>query len=87
MNFGEALIAMRYGDKVTRSGWNGQDMFIYLVNGSAFFIDREPLSKFYPQGTQVCYRPHIDMRTAQGDFVPWVASQTDLLADDWSVVK
>lgn len=41
----------------------------------------------YSEGTEINYRPHIDMRTADGEVVPWVASQSDLLVDDWVIVK
>jgi hypothetical protein len=61
-------------------------MFIFLVNGSHFTVNRPPLLGIYPEGTEIDYRGHIDMRTADGSIVPWVASQTDLLADDWALV-
>ena len=82
MNFGAALVELKNGGKVTRRGWNGQGMFLYLVPGSTFIAGRPPLDKIFP-GEQVAYRPHIDMLTADGTLVPWVASQSDLLADDW----
>ena len=87
MDFGEALSALRGGSKVAREGWNGVGMFIYLVNGSNFAVNRKPLLGIYPEGTLIKYRPHIDMKTADGSCVPWVASQTDLLADDWQWVE
>jgi hypothetical protein len=45
-----------------------------------------PLLGIYPEGTVIDYCPHIDMRTADGKIVPWLASQTDVLADDWASV-
>jgi hypothetical protein len=83
MNFGEALVALKQGLKVEREGWNGKGMFIYLVPGSTFNVNRPPLLGIYPEGTPIVYRPHIDMRTADGSCVPWLASQTDILANDW----
>jgi hypothetical protein len=83
MDFGEALAALRNGERVTRSGWNRQGMFVYLVPGSTFQVNRPPLLGIYPEGTQINYLPHIDMRTADGSCVPWLASQADLLAEDW----
>lgn len=83
MNFSEALELLKTGAKIARVGWNGKGMFLYLVNGSTFEVNRPPLLGIYPAGRTITYRPHIDMKTAQGDCVPWVASQTDLLADDW----
>lgn len=83
--FGSALAGVRRGERWARPGWNGKEMWIYLVPGSRFGSDkaRPPLNTYFDEGTQIEYRPHIDMRTADGSLVPWVASQTDLLADDW----
>lgn len=85
--FGEALRYLKAGRRVARSGWNGKGMFIYLVQGSSFTVNRLPLSEFYAEGTVVNYLPHLDMRTADGAHVPWLASQTDVLAEDWILVE
>lgn len=85
-SFSDALIALKDGKKVSRSGWNGKGMFLFLVAGSTFKVNRAPLLGIYPEGTEINYCPHVDMRTADGKIVPWLASQTDLLADDWSIV-
>jgi hypothetical protein len=87
MDFGDALRSIRNGSQLARSGWNGQGMFIYLVASSHFEVNRPPLNQVYPEGTGIDYRAHIDMKTADGSCVPWVASQTDLLAQDWYIVK
>jgi hypothetical protein len=90
MNFGQALEAMKSGKKVCRGGWNGKSrkrMFLFLVPGSHFVVNRPPLLGIYPPGTEVPYHAHIDMRTAQGDIVPWLCSQTDMLAEDWMIIK
>lgn len=83
MNFSAALEEIKDGVRVARSGWNGKGMFVFLVPGSHFTVNRAPLLGIYPPGTEIDYRTHIDMRTADGSIVPWLASQTDLLADDW----
>ena len=87
MNFGDALQALKHGQKVAREGWNGKGMFLFLVPGSTFEANRAPLLGLYPEGTEITYRPHIDMKTVDGEIVPWVASQTDVLAEDWCVVE
>jgi len=69
--FGEALHSMKAGLRVTRTGWNGDDMWLELQEPT-------PLSKMT--------LPYIYMSTAQGDLVPWLASQTDLLSEDWAVL-
>jgi hypothetical protein len=87
MNFGDALRLLKHGEKLARRGWNGKGMFIYLVRGSTFQVSRPPLLGIYPEGTEIRYLPHIDMRTADGSCVPWLASQTDVLAEDWESVS
>lgn len=86
MDFGDAIRAMKNGKRVARDGWNGKGMFLFLVNGSTFTVNREPLLSIMGDGTQVQYHAHIDMKTAQGYVVPWLASQSDMLADDWVVI-
>ena len=86
MNFGQALENLKVGLKVSRAGWNGKGMFLFLVPGSTFKVNRAPLLGIYPEGTEINYCPHIDMRTADGKIVPWLASQTDVLAEDWNTV-
>lgn len=85
-SFSLALEMLKGGKRVERSGWNGKDMFIFLVEGSVFRVNRAPLLGIYPEGTEIHYHPHIDMRTADGMIVPWLCSQTDMLANDWELV-
>lgn len=87
MDFGQALEVVKNGGKVCRHGWNGRGMFIFLVPGSTFQVSRPPLLGIYPEGTTINYHAHIDMRTADGTIVPWLASQTDLLSEDWEIVE
>lgn len=83
MSFSTALMLLKTGKCVARSGWNGKGMYLYLVEGSTFTEKRPPLDQFIPEGVAVSYRAHIDMKTVDGTLVPWVASQSDLLEDDW----
>ena len=85
MNFGVALALLKTGSRVRRDGWNGPDQYIYLVAGSNFKVNREPLLSMFGEGHKMTYQPHIDMITQQGSAVPWLASQTDVLAEDWVV--
>ena len=87
LSFGLVIEAMKKGFKVARSGWNGKDMFVFLVPGSTFNVNRPPLLGIYPEGTEINYHAHIDMKTADGQIVPWLASQTDMLADDWMIIE
>lgn len=87
MSFGHAVAAMKAGKRVARAGWNGKGMFLFRVDGSRFTVNRAPLLGIYPEGTVIDYCPHYDMRTADGKIVPWLASQTDIDADDWTIVE
>lgn len=97
MNFGEALEALKEGKKVAREGWNGKGMYLYLVHGKTVDADLlinetyNALAKdeVAMHGTGVAeFLSHIDMRTASGAVcVGWLASQTDMLAEDWLIVE
>ena len=77
MKFEFALAHLKSGDRVARSGWNGKNMHLFLV-------------KEWHMGNSEKYvyqkLPFIAMKTAQDTLVPWLASQTDILAEDWMVV-
>lgn len=87
---GQAVKEMQYGKRVCRSGWNGKGMFLILVPGSSIPVAADrPLGRAAPElvGQTMEYLPHVDMKTADGKLVPWLCSQTDLLAVDWQVVE
>lgn len=86
-NFSAALEELKNGELVARKGWNGKGMFLFLVPGSQFVVNRAPLNMIFPAGTVINYHGHIDMKTADDQIVPWLASQTDLLAEDWVLVS
>lgn len=71
MNFSEALSLLKSGSCVARSGWNGNNMFLELQT---------------PTETSKMTLPYIYMKTACNNLVPWLASQTDLLAEDWQII-
>ena|SRR5688500_18975160 len=79
LGFDFAIRALKNGKRVAREGWNGKSMWLripgpYIVkNGNG--VDSIHTSMSF-----------IEMRTAQGQFVPWLASQTDMLAEDWQLV-
>lgn len=86
MHFGQALHYLKHGERVRRAGWNGKGMFIFLVQGSTFKVSRPPLLGIYEEGTEIRYHAHVDMKTADGMVVPWLCSQTDMLAEDWELL-
>lgn len=94
MTFGLAIEAMKKGKKVARYGWNGKDMFVYLVAGSNVArtnLSGAAMANVGPtvlEGASVDICPHIDMKAADGTIVVgWLASQTDILAEDWCIVE
>ena len=79
MNFGQAIQAIKEGRLAQRAGWNGKGMHIYLEEGRHL-----PLACGIEKGTTRIYDPVIVMFTAQGTHQPgWLASQADILANDW----
>lgn len=86
MNFSEALNAVKGGAKITRTGWNGKGMFVFMVNGSEFKVSRPPLLGIFEEGTDVTYRPHLDMQYADGSIGVWLASHGDMFGEDWEIV-
>jgi hypothetical protein len=72
MNFGQALELLKQRREVTRLGWNGRGMWIAMQ---------------VPDANSKMTLPYIYMKTVEGDLVPWLASQTDILADDWEAIS
>jgi hypothetical protein len=85
-DFGQALGVLRGGGRVTRQGWNGKGMWIVLQPGYPDGVEANAQSaRAYgvTPGARIVIRPYLAMRTVSEEYVPWVASQTDLLASDW----
>ncbi len=74
MTFGDAVATLKEGKRVSRAGWNGKGMWLALVISDPY---GHPLN--YPLD------PYIAMKTVQNSVVPWLASQTDVLAEDWDI--
>lgn len=87
MNFSEALELIKHGECMKREGWNGKDQFVFLVNGSEFKVNRAPLLGIFEEGTDITYRPHIDMKYQDGSIGVWLASMGDIMADDWEQLE
>lgn len=83
MNFGDALQHVKQGGRVKRLGWNGVGMCIFLVRGSKFTTNREPLISILGEGAEVTYNPHIDIKGPDGSISTWSPSNGDVLAEDW----
>lgn len=70
-DFGWAINQLKAGNKVARAGWNGKGMFLGLQT---------------PDEHSKMGLPYIYMSTVTGQLVPWLASQTDVLSEDWELV-
>ena len=70
MKFGDVILFLREGRSVTRKGWNGKGQYLTLQ---------------VPDENSKMTLPYIYITTVQGDRVPWLASQTDMLAEDWEI--
>lgn len=86
LDFGAAISLLKNGYKVARKGWNGKNMFLYYVP-AANYPPSTDIAKEAFNGELVPYGAYIAMKTVQGNVVPWLASQTDVLAEDWQVIK
>jgi len=71
MDFGEAIKALKMGNRVSRQGWNGRGMWLKMQ---------------LPDENSKMTMPYVYMKTVGGGLVPWLASQTDLLSEDWILV-
>ena len=83
MNFGQALELLKQGKKVARQGWNGKGQFIYYVPDGRYPARTDVAKEIMAEDGKVSYRAYLAIKTVQGDVVPWVASQTDLIEEDW----
>ena len=72
MDFSQALVQLKEDKKITREGWNGKDMYLELQR---------------PDENSKMTLPYIFMVTVTKDLVPWLASQSDLLVEDWKIVE
>ena len=85
MTFGDALVMLKAGKQVARKGWNGKDQFVYLIKGN-------DLSKGLKYGYgeyegEPAIVSSLAMKTTANQIqIGWLASQTDMLAEDWCVI-
>lgn len=86
MSFGHAIVMAKAGKRITRAGWNGKGMFIYLVPAASYPAQRGAAKRWLGEDAMVPYRAYLAMKTVDDEVVPWLASQTDMLADDWTVI-
>lgn len=89
LSFGDAVELLKSGKRVARSGWNGKGMFLYYVPENKYPAARNTLNTLDGlfEDNLVPYAAYIAMKTAQDNVIPWLASQSDVLAEDWLIVS
>ena len=86
LGFGQALVHLKNGLRMSRRGWNGKGMWLAYQAGYPLGIPinaNTARATGLAEGTVCKFLPYIMMRTAGGEFMPWNASQADVLAEDW----
>lgn len=86
MTFGNALVMLKAGERVCRAGWNGKGMWLIKIQGS------NDIAKLHGYGFgeylgEPAFADAVYMKTADNMLVPWLCSQTDMLADDWMLLE
>ena len=101
MNFGQAIEAAKNGELIKRQGWNGKGMFVFLRPGDSIQHGIIPQIKSLPQkvkdwfdeqeqldGVDIRFTAYLCMKASDDSIVNgWLASQTDMLAEDWSILE
>ena len=97
MSFEQALIQLKNGVKMAREGWNGKGMYIVLMPGLYLppFNSQDTNRKVNDRTAKIIgedkpldSQPYFAMYTAQGQWQPgWLASQADMLANDWMIIN
>lgn len=97
LGFDFAILAIKAGKKVARSGWNGKNMYVFMRPADNLKVDFIPSVKSLPQSVKddlstvdkdsIHFTAYLCMKAADGTIVNgWLASQTDMLANDWTVI-
>lgn len=82
ISFGDAVNHALAGRKICRVGWNGRGMFLFAIAGGAWDFESDV------DGVDgIDTLPFICMKTADNKLVPWLASQSDVIANDWIVIE
>lgn len=86
MTFGQALTALKSGQRIARTGWNGKGMFVYLVPAASYPVQTGAAKAHFGEGAMVPYNPYFAIKNVDETVSTWVPSVNDCLAGDWGVV-
>lgn len=87
MTFGQAIEAMKDGQKVARAGWNGKGQWLTYVGTGFYDVGMSIVNPHHDMDKILRLRPWIGIKTVDDQFMPWLASQSDMLSDDWRFVE
>lgn len=86
MSFGLAIEAAKRGKRIQRAGWNGKGMFVYHVPDGRYLARTDAAKSIADADGKVSYGAYLAIKTVSDEVIPWLASQADMLADDWRIV-
>lgn len=86
LDFGDAIRFMKDGERVSRAGWNGKGMFVYLVPPANYPVQTGAAKEFFGEGSLVPYNAYMAIKNVDDTVSTWVPSVNDCLAEDWLVV-
>lgn len=87
LTFGDALVALKGGAKVARSGWNGKGLFVYLVPAACYPAQTGAAKSFFGDGGMVPYSAYLAVKNVDDTVSTWAPSCSDALAEDWLIVQ
>lgn len=87
MTFGDAVEALKAGQKVARAGWNGKGMFVYYVPAASYPVQTGAAKSFFGEGSLVPYNAYMAIKNVNDAVSTWVPSVNDVLAEDWGIVQ
>jgi len=83
LNFGQALEAIKAGQRISRTGWNGKGMFVYLVPPASYPVQTGAAKAHFGEGAMVPYNAYMAIKNVDNTVSTWVPSVNDCLAEDW----
>ena len=86
LTFGLAIEALKLGKKVSRSGWNGKGMFVYLVPANSYPSQTGAAKSYFGENSMVKYNAYMALKKVDDTVSTWVASVNETLAEDWQII-
>lgn len=84
--FGAAIEALKAGQRLARTGWNGKGMFVYLVPANSYPAQTGAAKAHFGEGGMVPYNAYLAIKNVNETVSTWVPSVNDVLADDWQTL-